>query len=154
MKKVGDLYYRYGSSIVMIEGFVVAKLLSYRQIDEMSCEAAGVLVGERRGDHLVIKSISEPSAMDSRSRFAVNRSCPSHQEHVSSEHLRSDGVRQYLGEWHTHPEDHPVPSWRDKLSWAVNLNYAKPMLVIIVGRRDLWVARKYMLSLSRMARSL
>jgi len=152
MRAVEDLYYRYGSSIFMIEKAVVAKLLSYRQVDEASFEAAGVLVGERRGEHLVIKSISEPSVLDSRSRFAVNRSCLSHQEHVSSEHLRSDGTRQYLGEWHTHPEDYPVPSWRDKLSWSVNLKSTKPMLVIIVGRREFWVARKFRFSLSRLVR--
>lgn len=152
MELVEDLYYRCGSSIIMIEKDVVAKLLSYRQLDEMSLEAAGVLVGERRGQHLVINSISEPSIFDSRSRFAVNRNCSSHQEHVSSEHLRSAGVRQYLGEWHTHPEDYPVPSWRDKLSWSVGLNSTKPMLVIIVGRREFWVARKFRFSLSRLVR--
>ena len=54
----------------------------------------------------------------------------------------SQGTVRYLGEWHTHPEDHPQPSGLDRLEWirlsARRLD-KRPMLAVIVGRKSLYV---------------
>lgn len=117
-------------------------LLSYRQSCIFNEEAAGVLIGERRGKHLVIKEVSEPGNGDVRSRFAVDRLGPHHQLAVNEAHRRSAGTLQYLGEWHTHPEDYPTPSHRDLNSWGKHLLAPEPMVVIIVGREKVWAAKK------------
>lgn len=128
--------------LVVILPHVAEILLSYRQIKPHSAEAAGVIIGERRGDHLVIQRISEPGPGDKRSRYAVDRCGPTHQVTVEQAFFQSEGTLQYLGEWHTHPEDCPTPSPRDLKSWRKHLTEPEPMVLIIVGRSEIWVAKK------------
>jgi len=52
------------------------------------------------------------------------------------------GTVRYLGEWHTHPEDHPTPSGLDRSEWrrlATGRRDKRPQLSIIVGRKSLYV---------------
>ncbi|MCT8869364.1 MAG: peptidase [Shewanella oneidensis] len=117
-------------------------LQNHRQLTSDSKEAAGVLIGERRGRHLVICDISEPGEGDIRYRFSVNRKGSHHQEKVDVAFEQSNGTHQYIGEWHTHPEDFPSPSFTDRCSWLRNISSNKPMIVLIVGRKKIWVAKK------------
>ncbi|WP_370557399.1 Mov34/MPN/PAD-1 family protein [Edwardsiella tarda] len=128
--------------IIVIMSDVVQCLQKYRQLTPSSCESAGVIIGERRGIHLIINDISEPGIGDVHHRFSVDRRGPHHQAKVFSAFTQSNGRKQYLGEWHTHPEDRPNPSYIDKKSWTKNLNFNTPMIVIIVGREELWVGKK------------
>lgn len=129
-------------SLVVISTEVSNILVSYRQLIDSSKESAGVLVGERRGVHIIIKTLSEPSRWDIRSRFMVNRVSKHHQRIVDDAFEKSGGEWQYLGEWHTHPEDVPKPSMLDFSSWYKNLESSEPLVLIIVGRTDWWVGRK------------
>ncbi|HEM8024294.1 peptidase [Enterobacter cloacae subsp. cloacae] len=128
--------------LVVITAKVMSQLLSFRQLSPESHEAAGVLIGERRGIHLVIHDLSVPGKGDKRTRFSVDRCGPHHQEAVDAAFYRSEGTLQYLGEWHTHPEDFPHPSFRDKRSWQSNLTVPAPVVLIIVGKKSLWAAKK------------
>lgn len=118
------------------------RLLAYRQLDNFSTEAAGVLIGERRGSHLVVHQISEPGKGDIRSRYFVDRCGPHHQIAVDKAFIDSSGLLQYLGEWHTHPEDSPSPSSKDFDSWQKNIVNDEPMILLIVGRKEIWAAKK------------
>lgn len=69
-------------SLVVISTEVANILVSYRQLSDSSQESAGVLIGERRGVHIVIKMLSEPSIWDIRSRFMVDRVSRHHQQAV------------------------------------------------------------------------
>lgn len=129
-------------SLVVIMSQVVLRLLSHRQLQSCDKESAGVLIGERRGSHLVIHDLSEPGLGDIRSRYSVDRRGAHHQAMVYEAFERSAGTEQYIGEWHTHPEDFPNPSSTDKRSWAKSLNADFPMVVLIVGRNSLWVGKK------------
>lgn len=128
--------------LVVIMPYVAEKLLSYKQVKPENVEAGGVIIGERRGNHLVIQHISEPGQGDKRSRYAVDRCGPIHQLTVDQAFYQSRGTLQYLGEWHTHPEDYPTPSPRDLKSWRNYLIDPEPMVLIIVGLRQIWVAKK------------
>lgn len=129
-------------SLVVISTEVANILLSYRQISDSSPESAGVLIGERRGVHIVFKTLSVPSRWDVRSRFMVNRVSLHHQKAVDDAFKKSNGEWQYLGEWHTHPENVPKPSMTDYTSWHNNLNSELPLILIIVGRTHFWVGKK------------
>lgn len=129
-------------SLVVISTGVANTLISYRQLSDSSSESAGVLIGERRGVHIVIKKVSEPSLWDIRSRFMVDRVSKHHQKAVDDAFKKNNGEWQYLGEWHTHPEDVPRPSMTDYSSWHKNLKSSDPLILIIVGRRDFWVGKK------------
>ncbi|HCT72941.1 MULTISPECIES: CBASS system CD-NTase/cGAS isopeptidase Cap3 [Psychrobacter] len=123
-------------SLVVISIGVANVLISYRQLSDSSSESAGVLIGERRGVHIVIKTVSEPSPWDIRSRFRVDRVSKHHQKAVDNAFKKSDG------EWHTHPEDVPKPSMIDYSSWNKNLKSLDSLILIIVGRTDFWVGKK------------
>ena len=128
---------------VVIMSEVVQRLYSYRQIDYASTEAGGILVGERRGQHLVVTSISEPGPGDIRTRNRIERKGRHHQQKVDDLFQESEGFLVYLGEWHTHPEDLPQPSSTDIKSWLTGLVATEPMLMLIVGRKGVWVGKKH-----------
>ncbi|MBR7781870.1 CBASS system CD-NTase/cGAS isopeptidase Cap3 [Undibacterium luofuense] len=128
--------------LLVIMPTVVTRLLVYRQLHWNSKEAAGVLIGERRGPHLVVQDISEPGNGDIRSRYSVDRRGSHHQTVVDEAFIRSSGTLQYLGEWHTHPEDKPSPSAKDLSSWRRHLVDSEQMLLVIVGREEMWAAKK------------
>jgi integrative and conjugative element protein (TIGR02256 family) len=119
------------------------RLLAYRQLSWFSTEAAGVLIGERRGPHLVVHQISEPGPGDIRHRCFVDRRGAHHQTVVDEAFTGSSGMLQYLGEWHTHPEDFPSPSSTDMSTWQRHLNAGDvKMVLLIVGRKEVWAAQK------------
>jgi integrative and conjugative element protein (TIGR02256 family) len=128
--------------LIVIMPTVVKRLFAHRQLSWNSNEAAGVLIGERRGPHIVIHEISEPGVGDIRSRHSVDRCGSHHQLIVDEAFLRSSGTLQYLGEWHTHPEDTPFPSTKDLNSWGKYLIDSEHMLLLIVGRKNVWAAKK------------
>lgn len=129
-------------SLVVISIEVANILISYRQISDSRPESAGVLIGERRGVHIIIKTLSEPSSWDISSRFMVDRVSKHHQKVVDDAFKKSNGEWHYLGEWHTHPEDVPRPSMTDYNSWHKNLKSSDPLILIIAGRTDFWVGKK------------
>lgn len=129
-------------SLVVITSEVADILTSYRQLEYSSPESAGVIIGERRGVHIVINTVSEPSRADIRYRFMVNRISKHHQKTVDEAFKKSKGTWQYLGEWHTHPEDIPRPSMTDYSSWYKNLTSPDSLILIIVGRTNFWVGKK------------
>ncbi|WP_071601379.1 Mov34/MPN/PAD-1 family protein [Dickeya chrysanthemi] len=128
--------------LIVIMEHVVQCLLSYRQLRCFSRESAGVLIGERRGQHLVICDLSEPGVGDIRHRYSVDRRGSHHQDKVDAAFVKSQGTLQYLGEWHTHPEDNPTPSPTDRKSWKENLDAPEPMIVLIIGRKGVWAGKK------------
>ncbi|HAT4499324.1 TPA: peptidase [Serratia marcescens] len=135
--------------VIMSE--VVKKLYTYRQFHENSTEAGGVLIGERRGDHIVITEISEPGPRDMRSRHQFTRQGEHHQHKVNESFLTSNGYHVYLGEWHTHPEDYPRPSNLDLHSWRTKLQASEPMVMLIVGRSDVWVGKKHGINIKKLS---
>lgn len=128
--------------LIILKPDAIKKLLKYRQLNITDTEAAGVLIGEKRGQHFVICDISEPQKKDVRSRYSVNRCDPEHQQIVNKAFNLSNGTWQYLGEWHTHPEANPYPSITDTNSWNQNLTKYFPIILIIIGTKTIWVAQK------------
>lgn len=102
--------------LVVIMGHVVTRLLSYRQLHHLTPESAGVLIGERRGQHLVVCDISEPGSGDIRQRCRVDRRGVHHQSRVNEAFERSAGTHLYLGSGtHTRKIDHSPPRQIDIL---------------------------------------
>lgn len=129
-------------SLVVISPEVANTFISYRQLSNSSHESAGVIIGERRGIHIVVKMLSEPSNRDIRTRFMVDRISKHHQKVVDEAFKKSNGELHYLGEWHTHPEDVPKPSMTDYRSWHKNLKSNDPLILIVVGRTNFWIGKK------------
>lgn len=97
----------------------VSTCLEYRQDGPDKLEAGGVLLGRRieRSSDVIIDRVSVPTPRDRRSLLSFFRSHEPHQKRIDEAWKNSDGTCNYLGEWHTHPEEVPSPSCLDYWEW-------------------------------------
>lgn len=112
----------------------------YLQDGPNSNEAGGILLGHVRCDHLEIIEASEPSVWDRRYRYLFERQPFWHLRLAKKRWKESGGLIRYVGEWHTHPQDHPKPSSIDLHEWqvlAAGREDGRPLLALIVGCQDL-----------------
>lgn len=91
----------------------------YVQDSSSKFEAGGVLLGRRILDtnDIIVDIVTTPMPNDRRKRFQFFRSKTGHQERIKQAWQDSSGATNYLGEWHTHPEDTPRPSCVDRWDW-------------------------------------
>ena len=131
--------YRIKEDITLaISSDVIEKLYKYKQVNKSDNEAGGILLGRIKYDYSKYEliDISEPCNRDKRSRFSFIRNKNKAQKIINKAFKDSDGVVQYMGEWHTHPEVHPTPSSVDiKLitDCTVQENIPNIIFLIIVG---------------------
>jgi len=112
------------------------------QSSDVDGEAGGLLLGSVHGAHLFIEQATVPTAWDKRFRHLFERMPFGHEAIALSRWTASQGTVRYLGEWHTHPEDHPHPSGLDRSEWnrlSAQRRDKRPMLAVIVGRKSLHV---------------
>lgn len=126
--------------LIVIEPFAINAMRDLRQIEPDAHEAGGVLIGERRGDSLIVKEVTTPSPQDQSSRFHFVRRFFHHQFAIVNANRHTNGTSNYLGEWHTHPQDKPFPSTIDLKNWKKSLRGHEPCLVAVVGRDEEWWA--------------
>lgn len=120
--------------LVIIHEEVMDLIWIYRQTGAMDCEAGGILIGKRRGDHLEVTTASPPQARDVRSRGRFTRYPDGHQRIAEERWLVTDGEDNYLGEWHTHPQTHASPSSIDTREWKkLSRSHNAPLVVVIGG---------------------
>jgi len=122
---------------LLIEPEVIVVLKKYRQKESNDVEQGGILIGEYRGKHIRISSVTEPSNYDDATRFSFFRKAKSHFKVAIKSWLLSSKTSTYLGEWHTHPEHIPNPSSIDLNSWKSNLPN-RPMVLVIIGITENW----------------
>ncbi len=111
-------------------------LCAYRQFEGV--EHPGVLVGSVVGEnHYRINKVSPPLPKGKSSRTGCERDGEAANAYIMAEYEQSEHTRIYLGEWHTHPEAHPTPSYED-ISSVINIsylpnNYLPFVILCIVG---------------------
>jgi len=125
------------SSKVLIEQPVLELIRRYRQDGATSLEAGGIFLGFRRDAHLHIVEATTPFPTDHRSRFRFSRRDRNHQNVATRQWRSTGGTMDYLGEWHTHPEEHPQPSSLDRSEWMkICRGRMTTMVFAIVGLSD------------------
>ncbi|MGP8308255.1 Mov34/MPN/PAD-1 family protein [Vibrio sp. YIC-376] len=122
---------------IVVEAQVLQEIKQFKQCLSSQPEQGGILLGEWRGLHMRITSITRPQPTDKASRFSFVRCGRTHSKLIREEWEKSDGATNYLGEWHTHPEPHPTPSAIDYVNWKL-LNGRDPVLLIIQGTVSIW----------------
>lgn len=129
-------------NLLVLQPVVTDIFEEYAQRDPALPESGGILLGYVRGPHLDVIEATRPTASDQRFLSFFNRSPDGHRVIAERRWLESEGFVRYLGEWHTHPQDYPAPSYIDKKGWqkiAQKRADKRPLLAIIVGRKDLHV---------------
>lgn len=113
----------------------------YRQLDEDASEAGGVLLGRfiQGTSDIVVDDVTTPGNNDAATRFTFRRSRQGTQIIIEQVWRASGGTRNYLGEWHTHPENDPSPSAVDLANWRRIIDTARyeqtSLFFVIVGLR-------------------
>ncbi len=102
-------------------------------------EAGGILLGEQRGKHIVVRFITSPKKKDIRKSTFFHRKDPLHIVEGQTV-LRDHPTISYLGEWHTHPQWNPKPSALDTKQWyQLQRTRHRPLVFIIVGVNTTYV---------------
>lgn len=105
-------------------------------------EAGGLLLGTVHGANMALVEATVPTRWDKRFQYLFERMPFGHRAIAEKRWRLSGGTVRYLGEWHTHPQDYPSPSSIDRTEWislARNRLDGRPLLVVIVGRKGLYV---------------
>lgn len=78
-------------------------------------ESGGVLIGVRVANEVAyeLRRITYPGLQDERSPFSFLRSKTAANRILRKRWAFSNGQENYLGEWHTHNEESPIPSTVD-----------------------------------------
>jgi integrative and conjugative element protein (TIGR02256 family) len=112
------IFQRKRGGVVKVTKTIQDKMSSFKQFKCWSPESGGVIVGRcLDNNNFIFDDVSVPSKKDIRSRFNFLRKTYYHQDFVNEVWSKSDGTINYLGEWHTHPELHPMPSFIDRKNW-------------------------------------
>ena len=131
-----------GERFVLIGRHVVRRLERFLAQDKGTSEAGGVLLGFRRGAHLEVLSATLPSSQDGRTRFSFVRRGESHQRVTTRTWKRSGCLVDYLGEWHSHPQEFPTPSGIDRREMIRRscAHREEMLLELIVGECGVYAA--------------
>lgn len=126
-------------ALLLIEPQVLQRLVTFKQLDTSEPEAGGILLGFRRAHHTHVSDVTVPTKHEVRRRFSFFRNATDHQRVATRRWKQSGETMDYVGEWHTHPEDDPCPSGVDLQNWRkIASEASRPMLFLIVGRRSNW----------------
>ena len=131
---------RPGGGLLRISEHALATIEPYRQRRSAAPEAGGVLLGRlivERPD-VVVDAVTVPSRWDRWSRFGFVRAASPTQRAISRAWENSTGEQNYLGEWHTHPEDDPTPSGVDLSNWdrlARDARFEQDALFFVIAGR-------------------
>lgn len=95
----------------------------YKQVEKSDLEAGGIIMGRfiRNSKNIIIDKVTEPAKEDKRTRYSFERISIEHQIILEDEWVKSHRTCNYLGEWHTHPENNPSPSSVDLKDWKRKL---------------------------------
>jgi integrative and conjugative element protein (TIGR02256 family) len=79
-------------------------------------ESGGIILGGKvEGENrYIVKEMTLPSPEDESGPFSFIRNAEPANKLISRAWKESDGTTNYLGEWHTHNEETPRPSFVDK----------------------------------------
>ena len=118
-------------------------MLSFQQHNQNTLEAGGLLIGRYLVgcDDIVIDQVTVPMDGDLRERCFFKKNRINHQRILESLWKQSEGTSNYIGEWHTHPEEIPNPSSHDFNQWRKILKETKTeqssMFFIIIGTTNI-----------------
>lgn len=135
-----------GAGDIVVGGVVIPAAIAevfrrWRQLAEADLEGCGILVGrESLSGVVLVDEVTTPLPGDVRGPMTCERLDPGHAAFVRDRWRASNGAVNYLGSWHTHPEDRPSPSALDVREWveeAVRLRSERHnlrLVHLVVGR--------------------
>ncbi|MBS5860328.1 Mov34/MPN/PAD-1 family protein [bacterium] len=104
-------------------------------------ESGGIILGKiLPNKHILIEALTHPNKKDKRGLYFFHRDRNEAQKIINQKWEESNGEIIYLGEWHTHNEDIPIPSKRDLTMIKNQLRTSKMeidfLLLLIIGQKE------------------
>ncbi|MGR4975805.1 Mov34/MPN/PAD-1 family protein [Pseudomonas sp. LARHCG127] len=128
-------------TFVIFPTTLIDELEQNKQVKSRDTEAGGIIIGKRRSSNIEVVAITTPQLKDRRSRCRFDRKEFGHDKILSQYWHQSNGEDNYLGEWHTHPEDFPKPSFTDLATWkGMSSEHGIPLIAVIIGRMNNYYA--------------
>lgn len=129
-------------TMIKITDEVLSLINQYKQLKKEDCESGGILIGYETIDgNIIIEFATKPFEKDIQKRNSFNRIDAKHNEFLDKLWRENGNIHMYIGEWHTHPEDYPKYSLKDKCNWK-NISYKmspykEEYIHIIVGNKSI-----------------
>lgn len=103
---------------LIIVDHAVEQMQEFAQRRWWHTEAGGVLLGRHLLDapDIVVDEVTTPQNTDRCSRFGFFRS-KKHEALARERWQEQVSTMAYLGLWHTHPQEDPIPSGTDRADW-------------------------------------
>lgn len=119
MQKPDSIIIGNGSMKVGVALEVIQQLRDFQEAHSFEKESGGIIVGyyEITLGGIMISDLTFPQAEDVRGRFRFIRKATGHQDIMDELWKKSGRKKSYLGEWHTHNQEDPIPSLIDKHNW-------------------------------------
>ncbi|HAW76595.1 MAG TPA: hypothetical protein DCW74_12780 [Alteromonas australica] len=119
---------------LVISDAVFRHFEKYRQREANAMEAGGQLFARIESSTILVTEATGPRQKDFRSRFGFRSNRRLERKEIALMFRRG---LHYIGDWHTHPEDHPVPSNEDVASMVESFRQSRHQLagfvMLIVG---------------------
>lgn len=123
-----------GQRIVLMPA-AITHVLSWRQTGRFDREAGGQLFAVFEGSDILVHHATGPRRSDKRRRASFEPDRTAQQKEIIDMHQAGF---HFIGDWHTHAEDLPEPSFRDLSSMAdmtrCSTHQLNGFVLLIVGR--------------------
>lgn len=99
-----------------------------------STETGGVLLGFIDKEIVVINKVTDPGPGAHHSEYYFRADNNYSEMLIDMEYANSGGKIQYIGEWHTHPQIKPIPSYVDFQSLKeIRASHSTEIVMVIFG---------------------
>ncbi|MBY5705803.1 hypothetical protein HFO38_24320 [Rhizobium leguminosarum] len=142
---MSSMHYDFGDRSVEILPEAISTMLRHRQRRFYSQESGGQMFAKLSPNHWRIEVATGPRRGDRRGRFHFWPDRRAEQDEINRFY---DQGLEFVGDWHSHPEDTPRPSRNDIHSMdnivRESVHSLPGILMVIVGRNDppsgLWIS--------------
>lgn len=126
-----------GDELITLSAAAVVHMLEYRQLRAGDNEAGGQLFARLSAGRVDIEIATGPHHADLRSRFYFAPSRINERREIQELHRRG---LHYVGDWHTHPQEVPLPSGLDlhniREIFSQSHHAYAGILMVIVGQLE------------------
>jgi integrative and conjugative element protein (TIGR02256 family) len=126
-----------GSEQILFGDDALGHMIAYRQLQDEDCEAGGQLFARFSEACVEVLVATGPHSQDQRTRLSFLPNRTVERREIADFHRRG---LHYVGDWHTHPEPVPNPSFVDLANIRTIFSHSQhsygAILMVIVGQSD------------------